>query len=114
MARARKIHTCLECGETFNHGIGLRKHQRHTGHRRSVVKPVPSGASAEGENEESVPQEQQRRPAQIGIRVSEIERMEKENSRKLKEQPALRELCARPVYTGNAKRSIQSCLPPLL
>lgn len=31
--RRKKKHVCKECGETFNHGIGLRKHQRQTSHK---------------------------------------------------------------------------------
>lgn len=33
--RGKKRHHCMECGEVFNHGIGLRKHQRQTGHKGS-------------------------------------------------------------------------------
>lgn len=36
MARAKKKHVC-SCGEEFNHGIGLRKHQRQTGHKGSSI-----------------------------------------------------------------------------
>lgn len=36
MTRAQKKHVC-SCGEEFNHGIGLRKHQRQTGHTGSRV-----------------------------------------------------------------------------
>lgn len=36
MSRAKKKHVC-SCGEEFNHGIGLRKHQRQTGHKGSSV-----------------------------------------------------------------------------
>ena len=36
MARVRKKHVC-SCGEEFPHGIGLRKHQRETGHKGSSV-----------------------------------------------------------------------------
>ena len=35
--QAKKIHVCLECGDPFKHGIGLRKHQRQTGHKASRV-----------------------------------------------------------------------------
>ena len=35
--RGKKRHHCLECGEVFNHGIGLRKHQRQSGHKGSQV-----------------------------------------------------------------------------
>lgn len=35
--RGKKRHHCVECGEVFNHGIGLRKHQRLSGHRGSQV-----------------------------------------------------------------------------
>lgn len=37
MARKKKKHVCLECFEQFNHGIGLRKHQRQSGHKGSNV-----------------------------------------------------------------------------
>lgn len=35
--RKKKQHICAECGEAFNHGIGLRKHQRQTGHKGSQI-----------------------------------------------------------------------------
>ena len=35
--RGKKIHLCLECQEMFNHGIGLRKHQRQTGHSGTSI-----------------------------------------------------------------------------
>lgn len=31
--RKKKLHICQECGEKFCHGIGLKKHQRQTGHQ---------------------------------------------------------------------------------
>jgi len=31
--KRRKQHVCDQCGEAFNHGIGIRKHQRATGHK---------------------------------------------------------------------------------
>lgn len=37
MSRKKKQHICVECGEAFNHGIGLRKHQRQTGHKGSRI-----------------------------------------------------------------------------
>lgn len=53
MARKKKKHICAECGETFNHGIGLRKHQRQTGHKGSRIEeagaPKPPPAQAEPE-----------------------------------------------------------------
>lgn len=39
MSRTKKKHIC-SCGEEFNHGIGLRKHQRQTGHKGSNVVEV--------------------------------------------------------------------------
>lgn len=36
MSRGKKKHVC-SCGEEFNHGIGLRKHQRQTGHKGSSI-----------------------------------------------------------------------------
>ncbi len=36
MSRGKKKHVC-SCGEEFNHGIGLRKHQRQSGHKGSTV-----------------------------------------------------------------------------
>jgi len=36
--RKKKKHICAECGEAFNHGIGLRKHQRQTGHKGSEIR----------------------------------------------------------------------------
>jgi flagellar motor switch protein FliG len=33
--RRKRIHICKECGDTFAHGIGLRKHQRRLGHKGS-------------------------------------------------------------------------------
>ena len=39
--RKKKHHHCMECGERFNHGIGLRKHQRMTGHKRSFATGAP-------------------------------------------------------------------------
>lgn len=35
--RKKKKHVCEECGEPFKHGIGLRKHQRQTGHKGSRI-----------------------------------------------------------------------------
>lgn len=58
MARGRKKkkHVCAECGEEFNHGIGLRKHQRQTGHKGSEIReegeedtPAPPPAAVEPE-----------------------------------------------------------------
>lgn len=44
-SRKRKRHCCMECNESFNHGIGLRKHQRLTGHTGSRIEEV-GGAQA--------------------------------------------------------------------
>jgi flagellar FliG-like protein len=38
--RRKKRHICSECEDIFNHGIGLRKHQRKTGHTGSKVSEV--------------------------------------------------------------------------
>ena len=47
MARRKKKHICAECNESFNHGIGLRKHQRQTGHKGSkIVEDGGEGADA--------------------------------------------------------------------
>ena len=46
-SRKKKKHVCGECGESFNHGIGLRKHQRQTGHKGSEI--VEEGDDAEDE-----------------------------------------------------------------
>jgi hypothetical protein len=52
-ARKKKKHVCAECGEMFNHGIGLRKHQRQTGHKGSEIReegddpPPPSEVEPE-------------------------------------------------------------------
>lgn len=58
MARGRKKkkHICAECGEAFNHGIGLRKHQRQTGHKGSEIKE-------EGEDDSPPPAEVEPEPA---------------------------------------------------
>ena len=62
MARKKKKHICAECGETFNHGIGLRKHQRQTGHKGSRIEeegaappPEPPPAEAAPEPPEAAP-----------------------------------------------------------
>ena len=54
MARKKKKHICAECGETFNHGIGLRKHQRQTGHKGSRIEE--EGASPEPPPAEVAPE----------------------------------------------------------
>lgn len=47
MSRGKKKHVC-SCGEEFNHGIGLRKHQRQTGHKgSSIVDDDGGGAEKE-------------------------------------------------------------------
>ena len=51
MSRAKKKHVC-SCGEEFNHGIGLRKHQRQTGHKgSSIVDDDGSGGGGDEEGE---------------------------------------------------------------
>ena len=35
-----KLHTCAACSAKFNHGIGLRKHQRQTGHEGSRIEKM--------------------------------------------------------------------------
>ena len=47
MARKKKKHICAECGETFNHGIGLRKHQRQTSHKGSRIEEEGDSPPAE-------------------------------------------------------------------
>ena len=55
MSRGKKKHVC-SCGEEFNHGIGLRKHQRQTGHKgSSVVDDDGSGPAGGDEEEASAP-----------------------------------------------------------
>ena len=62
MARGRKKkkHICAECGEAFNHGIGLRKHQRQTGHKGSEIREegddAPEAPPAEVEPEPAEPE----------------------------------------------------------
>ena len=51
VARKKKKHVC-SCGETFPHGIGLRKHQRQTGHKGSEI--VEEGAPKPPPTEEPV------------------------------------------------------------
>ncbi len=38
--RLKKQHVCTECGMRFNHGIGLRKHQRQAGHKGRAVEDL--------------------------------------------------------------------------
>lgn len=52
MSRGKKKHVC-SCGEEFNHGIGLRKHQRQTGHKGSSI--VEGGAGDDSDGEEASP-----------------------------------------------------------
>lgn len=52
-SRKKKKHVCGECGESFNHGIGLRKHQRQTGHKGSEI--VEEGDDAEDEPAAAAP-----------------------------------------------------------
>ena len=55
MSRGKKKHVC-SCGEEFNHGIGLRKHQRQTGHKgSSVVEDDGAGDDDAGGEEASPP-----------------------------------------------------------
>lgn len=53
MAKNKKKHICAECGEVFNHGISLRKHQRQSGHKGSEI--VEDGGDDEGGEEASSP-----------------------------------------------------------
>lgn len=51
MSRGKKKHVC-SCGEEFNHGIGLRKHQRQSGHKGStIVDDGAGGGDDEGEDD---------------------------------------------------------------
>lgn len=55
MSRAKKKHVC-SCGEEFNHGIGLRKHQRQTGHKGSSIVDDEGGGGGDDEaGEEAAP-----------------------------------------------------------
>ena len=67
MARGRKKkkHICAECGEAFNHGIGLRKHQRQTGHKGSEIREEgdDSPPPAEVEPEPAAPPAAEPEPA---------------------------------------------------
>jgi hypothetical protein len=47
LERSVKKHKCEECGEVFNHGIGLRKHQRNAGHKGIETWEVVSGQKNE-------------------------------------------------------------------
>ena len=74
MARKKKKHICAECGEEFKHGIGLRKHQRQTGHKGSRIEeagapppPPPAEEPAPAEApaaEEPAPKPRRRKRAQ--------------------------------------------------
>jgi len=48
--RKKKKHICAECGEPFNHGIGLRKHQRQTGHKGSEIREEGDDDEEDGED----------------------------------------------------------------
>lgn len=55
MSRGKKKHVC-SCGEEFNHGIGLRKHQRQTGHKgSSIVDDGGPGGDDDGDEEAAAP-----------------------------------------------------------
>ena len=40
--RVKKQHVCTQCGTRFNHGIGLRKHQKQAGHKGSAIEEFKS------------------------------------------------------------------------
>lgn len=65
MARKKKKHICAECGETFNHGIGLRKHQRQTGHKGSRIEEAgaPPAEKAAPPPQEAAPEPAPQAPA---------------------------------------------------
>jgi flagellar biosynthesis component FlhA len=47
MERKKQEHRCKECGEAFNHGVGLRRHQKQTGHKGSdIAEGTPSKPEA--------------------------------------------------------------------
>lgn len=105
MARKRNIHTCAKCGESFNHGIGLRKHQRVSGHKGSKVEPAANREIASVVEPDKPTKKEQQRPTPPQSTPS---------TTPVEGEPQIRELAALPVYTGKAKGPRSTCLPPLL
>lgn len=78
MSRKKKQHICVECGEAFNHGIGLRKHQRQTGHKGSRISEEgdeggAEEASAAADEPEAPPPPPPRKPTPAPVAAPEPE-----------------------------------------
>lgn len=76
-ARTKKKHICVECGESFNHGIGLRKHQRQSGHKGSRIEEEgaepPAPPPPEPEPEPEVEPEPESEPEEPSVETEEPE-----------------------------------------